>query len=378
MTDAASSSFWQHVTKSASGALPNAEAFTVKAFDAHRLVPKVIVSKLSAHRAVTSPPPRKPVKGKGKAPIAGSKAKVRVAAGKKRKREDKEEEGEDLTDLLGSIDPADWSDDSDVEMGSQKEAPRRSARPKSSTAQAAPVEDDEDFQYGYATDGYGSDNSAKDKTWRPPGETDHSANFATASAFSSPPPSPAHPQPTPISTPTPKSRLDSPPLSPSIQQFLIQDYGHEDPQHIRASDTEASLLLDQAQALGLTWGVDSLVHPELLKVTVEQNESFKMVREYLPVWSVDLLKRFPVQHWEAFKKYGARAYLLGTKQRSIPLSARTSGDISFSFPPAVSSAMCISQIWHVFQARNATKVRALFAVNKHRRNCADAICPCWC
>ncbi|KAG8953886.1 hypothetical protein FRC00_006102, partial [Tulasnella sp. 408] len=71
-------------------------------------------------------------------------------------------------------------------------------------------------------------------------------------------------------------------------------------------------------------------------VTAEQDDGFKT-------------------HWEAFRKYGAKAHLFGTKQRSLPLSARASVDISFPFPPAISSSMCISQIWHVYQARDATK-----------------------
>ncbi|KAG8912502.1 hypothetical protein FRC01_005071, partial [Tulasnella sp. 417] len=347
MTDDASGVFWQHVLDSANGMLPDAEAFTIKAFDAQRLIPRVAVPKTTAHQAALNSSRIKSVKTKGKAPIAGSKAKQGVGAMKKRRRvETDEEEEEDFQELLDEVNPEDWSDDSDVAMEDQECAPRRSSRCTSSStrlpiAAEDEVEKDEDFGFGDATGGYGSDDSTKDKTWRPAGETDHPTSMAiTAPTPPSSPPPPAHFQAAPILAPVPRSPLDQPPLSPTDEAFYTEAERDDAFLEIEGSDLEASSAMDDASSTSLVWGVDHLFHPEIMKATREQDDGFKA-------------------HWEAFKKHGANAQFVGRKQRSIPLSVTASVGMRFQFPAAISSAMCLSQIWHVFQAHDLTKSHPL-------------------
>lgn len=283
MTDSASSVFWQHVLDSANGILPGAEAFTIKAFDAHGLIPRVAVPQTTTHQAALNSSRTKPVNTKGKAPVAGSKAKQRVGVAKKRKQvETDEEEDEDLTELLDNVNPEDWSDNSDVAMEDQECAPCRSSRPKSSSTRLLAVSEDEDedkdkdFGFGDATGGFNSDDSTDDRTWRPPGETDHSPPTAITSSNSpSPPSSHVHPPAAPFLAP--QSPPDSSLASPINGALFIDPERNAASLEIGGSDLKSSSGTNGAGSTSLVWGIDRLFHPEIMKVTPEQDERFKTV-----------------------------------------------------------------------------------------------------
>lgn len=267
MTNPASKAFWKHIVASASGSLPEPEKFTLKAFDAHSLVPKVVVPKTGVHQAAINASRTKPVKGKGKAPIAGSKGKEKVRIGKKRKA-DKEDEEEDLSEMLDQLDDAeDWSDVSRDDVSDSVAVRSRSRRRKSSATQSLTWQE-VDFELGDVFGGYhsDSDNSVNDPNWGPsPKPEDQKPKHLDDEPSVSPPARPLSPPPPRLAPPSDNDNDND-------SDFALQT-NHDAPNSATSPKTD----IPDIHGFGIDWSIDRLFHPEILKVTPEQTDGFEVV-----------------------------------------------------------------------------------------------------
>lgn len=279
MTNPASKAFWKHIVDSANGSLPEPENFTLKAFDAHSLVPKVVVPKTGVHQAAINASRTKPVKGKGRAPIAGSKGKEKVRMGKKRKV-DEEDEEEDLSEMLDQLDDAEgWSDVSGDDVSDSVAVRSRSRRRKSSAAQSL-TRQEGDFEHGDVLVGYhsDSDNSVKDPNWGPsPKPEVRNPKRPQNEPSVSPPARSLSPHPPPLAPPSNDHDKDD-------HDYYSHDYGHDDHDFALQtshdspnSATSPKTDMSEVHDFSLDWGIDRLFHPEILKVTPEQTDGFEAV-----------------------------------------------------------------------------------------------------
>ncbi|KIO15561.1 hypothetical protein M407DRAFT_210632, partial [Tulasnella calospora MUT 4182] len=243
------------------------------------------------------------------------------ASGKGRKKKAEEDDEEDFSGELDQLnDPGSWSDISNENVENSVENSvasriRDHRRPSSSLpkTQYLPGElEDGEGLHAYHSD---SDDSTKDPDWTNP--VDHCAKQQSHTSF----------------TTGRAPSLITPALKPSRQSggpdFEGDDINHYQDQVWPFDPTDGS-------PISLEWGVDSLFHPDILNVTVEQESGFN-------------------DHWSAFTNHGASAQQIGAHQRSLPLSQAGRARTSVQLPAGIDLAMCLSHIWHVFQVPDVTK-----------------------
>lgn len=244
---------WEHILGSSRGSVPESDAFSLRAFDAHRFVPKIAVPNPSVHQAALNATKTKPVSTKGKAPVAGTKRKL--TRGESNRREADEE---DFSAELDQLDDADsWSDISNQNVEDSVTSRSRSRRRTSSSLprkqDLSQEAEDEQGLHGYHTD---SDDSTKDPDWtEPDGHCAKQQTHVSVKTGPTPSPTPSAPKSSlRISYPDPERENTSP----------YQDQGWQfDP----TSESPVSL----------EWGIDSLFHPDILNVSPDQEIGFNEV-----------------------------------------------------------------------------------------------------